>query len=421
MLLAQQLQAPGPGSTAQPHSDRTAYTQARLAYCQLITAAVQPRQRGAQLQGQGAAVVCAALRGWADESRGSCTGNEQQLQHGALGALGAVLPDCVGLLPVQERSACLALLTSVVQSACRSSASGQQPAGAHVNEASQLSAAALGALCVRAGSATLTSSELASILHALLEAVTASCNSSGRPPEDSAHARYLATLLRSLTAAVAESKRAWVPHTGAIVEVLRRLFTYCAVPSTLVGPGASGLSPPPHDKAKAVSLSAGTAVSAPSEVVAATTSAAAGAANGSTSTQRYRPPHARSTMQDQQHTAANGMSTSTSSSPQARRGSRAYSDDSEASDWDSCSSTGSTASLDRCRGSRVRLALLGCLQAMIQADSKALHQFWTSLMPLHQPLQARPLSPTLITVILHDPLPKVMPDWSMCLPQAWLV
>ncbi len=56
---------------------------------------------------------------------------------------------------------------------------------------------------------------------------------------------------------------------------------------------------------------------------------------------------------------------------------------------------------------RVRLGALLCLQAMARADSRALHPHWTSLLPVQQPLQPRPLLPHLLTVLLYDPQPKV--------------
>ncbi len=54
-------------------------------------------------------------------------------------------------------------------------------------------------------------------------------------------------------------------------------------------------------------------------------------------------------------------------------------------------------------------ALLCCagLQAMVSADSRALHPHWTSLLPVQQPLLPRPLLPHLLTVLLYDPQPKV--------------
>ncbi len=62
----------------------------------------------------------------------------------------------------------------------------------------------------------------------------------------------------------------------------------------------------------------------------------------------------------------------------------------------------------RFRSSKVRLAVLQCLQSMAKSDSKALHSLWTSILPVQQPLQPRPLSPNLVTVLLFDPVPKVM-------------
>ena len=61
----------------------------------------------------------------------------------------------------------------------------------------------------------------------------------------------------------------------------------------------------------------------------------------------------------------------------------------------------------RFKSSRVRLGLLQCLQAMAKSDSRALHQHWTALLPLQQPLQRRPASPHLLTLVLYDPIPKV--------------
>ncbi|GFR41288.1 hypothetical protein Agub_g1803, partial [Astrephomene gubernaculifera] len=63
--------------------------------------------------------------------------------------------------------------------------------------------------------------------------------------------------------------------------------------------------------------------------------------------------------------------------------------------------------VDRFRSSRVRLAALSCIQAMARSDPRALHAHWSALLPLHSPLQPRPLTPHLLTVLLYDPLAKV--------------
>ena len=61
----------------------------------------------------------------------------------------------------------------------------------------------------------------------------------------------------------------------------------------------------------------------------------------------------------------------------------------------------------RLKSSRVRSAVLVLLQAMAKADPRALHVHWTTLLPVQHPLQPRPLSPHLVTMLLHDPAPRV--------------
>jgi len=61
----------------------------------------------------------------------------------------------------------------------------------------------------------------------------------------------------------------------------------------------------------------------------------------------------------------------------------------------------------RFKSSRVRLAALSCLQAMAKAEPRALHAHWTTLLPVQQPLQPRPLSPHIVTMLMHDPVSKV--------------
>jgi hypothetical protein len=66
---------------------------------------------------------------------------------------------------------------------------------------------------------------------------------------------------------------------------------------------------------------------------------------------------------------------------------------------------------DPIKAVRVRAALLQLLQVLVQADPKALHPYWSALLPSQAPLQQTPLSPHLLTMLLYDPSDKVR-YWS---------
>lgn len=80
------------------------------------------------------------------------------------------------------------------------------------------------------------------------------------------------------------------------------------------------------------------------------------------------------------------------------------------------SSSSSSSESDPIKAARVRTALLQLLQTLIQMDPRALHPYWTALLPSQAPLQASPLSPHLVTMLLFDPVDKV----CCCMPSQHL-
>ncbi|GLC35771.1 hypothetical protein PLESTB_000492500 [Pleodorina starrii] len=296
----------------------------------------------------------------------------------AMTALAAVLPDHLGLLSEHERAVQLAALLSLLmpQPSQPRAPEGARGRAVDVLELQVLALNTLAACCGRAGTGTgaasgagaggLTVHEAGALLSAAVSLLQA-CASRSRPVEDAAHSRLYAALVRALQAAIGEVKQAWVARAAMLVEGLQRFLTY-------------GVQ---------ASLTAAAAAAAP----AAPDGAGAGG--------RYRPPHLR--RRESQTDGGGGG------------GGSAWSD-SDVSDSEhtggggggSSAGAGSGAAVvDRFRSSRVRLAALSCIQAMAKSDPRAMHVHWSALLPLQAPLQQRPLTPHLITVLLYDPLIKV--------------
>jgi len=308
----------------------------------------------------------------------------------------------------------------------------------------------------------LTEAEVADTLRNLAAALTACCgglsgsSSSGggaggggggggggarRPVEDVRHARMYAQLLRSCTAAVSVSRKGWGQHAGAICEALRRLMQYGAT-ATADGAGGSAAAVKTDTRAECVAAAAsqtgGDAVAAAAAAVAGPASAPGSPSNNSSKAAgvRYVPPHLRLSG----NSSSGGIADSSGGSPlhsnkqqqqQQQQQQPPLWDESDASASDSgdtsdgesrasaLSSRSSrsqrtapaldTANAFATAASRVRIAALLLLQAMAQADPPALHPHWSSILPAAtaSPLATRPLSPHLLTVLLHDPSPRV--------------
>ncbi|KIY95539.1 hypothetical protein MNEG_12422 [Monoraphidium neglectum] len=294
-------------------------------------------------------------------------------------------------------------------------------------------------------------------------------SSGKRPVEDVRHARLYGQLLRSCTAAVAASRKGWGQHAGAVCEALRRLLQYGAhpaasAPAPPVAPSAPASpagktgalrSAPPSPQAAA----SGAPARAPPQPGALGEGGGGGAV-------RYVPPHLRSkgggsmaagsanqpaaslapaqaqasleapgTPPRQQQRQQQQQEQQQQQQGPPRRGQRAsWDDDGDASasesdgGWSDAEGGrpllawrggGGRGAREPADGSgdpfeaaalRVRLAALLLLQAMAQADPPALHPHWPSILPASAagaPLAPRPLSPHLLTVLLHDPSPRV--------------
>lgn len=220
----------------------------------------------------------------------------------------------------------------------------------------------------------LTTEEATALLSAAVSLLQSYATRS-RPVEDAAHCRLYAALIRALQAAIGDTRQAWVVRAAMLVEGLQRFLTY------------------------GVQASLAAAAAVPTAVAAATTVAAIASspADGGGSSGRYRPPHLRR----HESKADGGLGWSDSDVSDTEHGAGA-------SAWGAASGTASaTAVVDRFRSSRVRVAVLSCIQAMAKSDPRAMHSHWSALLPLQNPLQPRPLTPNLITVLLFDPLTKV--------------
>jgi uncharacterized membrane protein YgcG len=390
-----------------------------------------------------------------------------KLQTAAVVALGALLQQLLPVLAVHERAAVLTLLQSMAQPRHAAgsnlwSSSGsnnmdvaqQQQQQNNSLEVSQAAVQILGHLCRKAGSCGLTPDEHSSITRVLLEALTASCssssssggsslsggggtssrgNSSGgsssgsnRLQEDAQHAKYDAALLVALQYAVADDKQGLQGYAAPITEAARKLFTY----GTHQQPQQQHSLPVATDTS-ALASSAADAVPTLAHTPPPAAAEAASSSSSCTPTSspsRYRPPHLRG------ETAAATTPAASAAQQQQQQQQEAFSDTESFSEWSDASDTeqgpsrrssrdsSSSTKLrqqqqqqqqalllqqDPIRSYRVRVALLQLLQALAQADAKLLHPYLAALLPSQQPLQPRPLSPHLLTVLLYDPCNKV--------------
>jgi hypothetical protein len=222
------------------------------------------------------------------------------------------------------------------------------------------------------------------------------------------HSQFFAAVLAALTQAANSSKHSWQHHAGAITESARKLFTYGTQQPLQQHQQQGGSANGCRDAVVASKI----APAAPS----ATATPAAAASNQGAPKRSYIPPHARAA--------------AAAAQPQQQD----LSDESEqsASDWSDMSDSeyllgsssrraSSSSSRDRSKlkqqqqqqlqdpikAVRVRTALLQLLQLLVQADSKALHPYWSALLPSQAPLHQSPLSPHLLTMLLYDPNDKV--------------
>ncbi len=416
--------------------------------CRLLSALAA--SRGLKLHARAAILILGALRNWSDSAaypyptpaspRGSTTSLSEQhsappsgdggssssstseacsgAQQDALSALVVLLPDHLPQLPQHERVAQLAALQSLVCATPRTQHAPTPTASTPslspsiiaaptppTLEAQCLALQALAACCERNTPASSTSSgsgsgpnptggaaspsgltqeEAEGVLAtvcALLHAVA--CR--GRPVEDSAHSRLYAALLRALQAAMGASRQAWVPRAAGVVEGLQRLLTYGAAASAAASSAAGAAA------AAAAATSGGGEGTGPAGLAAG--AAAAGADGG----RRYRPPHLRCRESDASGVMSDSDVGSDTEGPGGGPG---------PGPGAGAGSAGGVV-VDRYRSSRVRLGALGVVQAMARGDAKAMQPHWTTLMPLQAPLAPRPLTPHLLTVLLHDPMTKV--------------
>ena len=102
---------------------------------------------------------------------------------------------------------------------------------------------------------------------------------------------------------------------------------------------------------------------------------------------QYVPPHLRAQMQHLSVSSSVSSIVPAGQQPVAAAHSsstlRFDSSDSEASDSDGGWGGPGPGPADCHKSSRARLAALQCVQALARTDSRALHPFWTSLLPLH--------------------------------------
>ncbi|GLI68841.1 hypothetical protein VaNZ11_013384, partial [Volvox africanus] len=291
----------------------------------------------------------------------------------AMTALAALLPDHLGILPEHERAAQLAALLSLLVPQPRGVEGSRGRGAAEHLEMQILALTALGACCSRtAGSggssgSGLTTDEIAALLSAAVSLLQ-SCASRSRPIEDAAHSRMYAALVRVLQLAIGEARQTWVARAALLVEGLQRFLTY-GVQASIAAAAPLVSSPSPAS-----------GLPQPTET------------NGG----RYRPPHLRR----RESQADGGLAWSDSDMSDTEHGGGA-------SSTAMGSGAGSMAVVDKFRSARVRQAALTCIQAMAKGDPRAMHTHWSALLPLQNPLQPRPLTPHLITVLLYDPLTKV--------------
>ncbi|KAJ9525500.1 hypothetical protein QJQ45_003280 [Haematococcus lacustris] len=373
-------------------------------------------------------------------ARGSSgAGASVLLQQEALTTLAALLPTYLPLVPPTECAALLAILMALAQTPqppgppCPSPAAPSRPSSSPsptpstssrppppdmALELQRLALQALTSCCMRCGSAplVLSAEQLQALQACVLAVLQQSCRGPAQPIESPEHARLYGTLLKLACLVMGESKKAWVPTAAQWVECLRKFFLYGLDPRPLP-PHPTPTPPPvapslPSSSTRPISLPPPTRPNSslplphghpgpPAPPAADQAAVGRGQDSGHLTKQgsvgqgrpsggAYCPPHLRRQKAARSSSEEQGACS-----------------DSDASDSEGAAGQGQGVGSDRFNSSRVRLALLSVLQAMAKGDSRALHPHWTSLLPVQQPLQPRPLTPHLITVLLHDPQPKV--------------
>eukprot|EP00891_Asterochloris_glomerata_P009277 jgi/Astpho2/9277/Aster-x0847 len=206
---------------------------------------------------------------------------------------------------------------------------------------------------------------------------------SGPAPIESRPASQLyAAALRALLAGLSEAKGQ--PGVGllSLLGCLQKLLTFCARPA------ATSSAPLQRSPVNSGGLVAGSWVArqVPSRSCSPQQKA------------RYQPPHLR-----RQSSSSSGWSDSSDTESQASNSDAGS--DSDGSIW---SRVGAAGTRDRLGSSRVRLAVLSCIQVLVKADCKLLHQHYAGLLlPVHSALAGRRSAATLMDAVVSDPSAKV--------------
>lgn len=198
------------------------------------------------------------------------------------------------------------------------------------------------------------------------------------PFSDPKYIRHHLEVLTTLTSTLMGSKGSWTGLAGALLEALRQYMDFGI---------RDGREPVAHGH-EAVSQAVVLGGSAPASP-------------------KYVPPHLRNSPRSSNPAPAS------SSSPKAPRrwGSgplrRDSWSDSDLSDSDSTSTSAAHHPTEQSRTARVRAAMLLCMQTMIKGAPRALQPLWSQLLPLAAPQKGKVMAPSLLSMMVMDPAPRV--------------
>eukprot|EP00873_Tetraselmis_striata_P014002 jgi/Tetstr1/434266/TSEL_023373.t1 len=387
LLLVQHLQQKAPAGTVAgqgPGADDT--WQAEAQYCKLLVHHLG--SKAVVFPAAALAILIPALRQWCFYSPGDDPACEV-LQGNALQALNLLLQSCDGRVASHEQQALmvglLTLAEEVATTARIYSGSGKAPGKTCFSEVHYLTFQVLSVMLSKFPSSDLPKDSYQCCASVAVDALDGCLGRTVRPAEEGSASRLFAAMLRCLNTAILEGRGCHVHLLQKLGMLLPRLFCY-GISATRDAKPTSEPDAAQHPPAKA----------APA--------AMKGGPGGTPAKAAYVPPHLRNA------TSGKGAAAPVVSLS-GRRGNKSGWRGSEGSGSESDSFDGQQAAggfvLDPHRVSRVRIAALNIIQAMVRVDIKSMQPHLRSYFPLNSPLQEHPRTPSLVTVLLYDPHAKV--------------
>ncbi|KAJ4839057.1 hypothetical protein Tsubulata_027630 [Turnera subulata] len=192
--------------------------------------------------------------------------------------------------------------------------------------------------------------------------------------EDTVMSRFYASLLNCLHTVLVDPKGSLLEHVSGFVSTLRMFLTY-------------GLNSRPQ-----VAFSTSTHKK---ELYVASPKLTPEESKGGKYHGPYRPPHLRKDSLSKRQSIDHDSACLSDREPSVI--------DFSSSDSDYSDSDSSGKDTDSIQSFKVRVAAIGCIQDLCQADPKSFTTQWTMLLPTNDVLQPRKFESTLMTCLLFDP------------------